>query len=134
MPKEHPLAAKKHVTLAQIAHYPLILPAVTKHAVRGIEALFDRYGQRPLTHIALDDWELIRKYVEAGLGLSIISAAGWLHEEKMHAVSLEKYFSPVTYGITLRRGKPILPHIQAWIDTMSTVRQCDHEWFRPLST
>lgn len=123
MPKGHPLANQKKVSLADIAQYSLILPAQNRHSIIGIEAVLSRYGAKRSMQVELDDWELVRKYVEAGVGLSIISAAGFHDEPKLHAISLQHYFPNVTYGVTVLEGKPIPLHVRDWIETMQRAEQ-----------
>ncbi len=121
MPKDHPLVGKKNVSLEEITSYPLILPTCERHTVVGIDVVISRYGAKSGVRVELEDWELVRHYVEEGLGLSIISAAGWNDEPKLHTISLKRYFPNVTYGLTMLEGKPIPQHVTDFIETMREV-------------
>lgn len=74
VPKNHVLAKRRSVTAAEVALHPLILPK-TGHT----RVVFDRL-LRPFRHqlqisMELASVEIIKKFVGAGLGISLISRA-----------------------------------------------------------
>nr|HIL76520.1 LysR family transcriptional regulator [Rhodospirillales bacterium] len=55
-------------------------------------------------------WEIIKKYVELGLGLSIVTSVSLTGNEKLIAKPLSKYFHDYYYGVTMKRkGSLSLP-------------------------
>jgi DNA-binding transcriptional LysR family regulator len=52
--------------------------------------------------------EVIKRYVELGLGISIVTGICLTGRESLVAVPFHRYFPRRTYGIVLRKGK-ILP-------------------------
>jgi DNA-binding transcriptional LysR family regulator len=70
VPREHPLAARKQLSLKEVAAGPLILadqPASRRYFID----LFNRYGLRPEMSRLSGSFETVRGFVAAGLGLSI---------------------------------------------------------------
>ncbi|HEV2493605.1 MAG TPA: LysR family transcriptional regulator [Terriglobia bacterium] len=71
-PKNHPLAKSRTLTAEQVSHYPLILPK-TGHTRVVIDRLFREYRGHLQISMELASVESIKKFVGAGLGVSLIS-------------------------------------------------------------
>lgn len=71
-PKDHPLAKRKSVTLEELSHFPLILPK-TGHTRVVIDRLMREYRNHLQISMELASVETIKKFVGAGLGISLIS-------------------------------------------------------------
>jgi DNA-binding transcriptional LysR family regulator len=72
VPKNHPLGKNKSVTAEMIAQYPLILPK-TGHTRVVIDRLLREYRGHIQISMELASVETIKKFVGAGLGISLIS-------------------------------------------------------------
>jgi DNA-binding transcriptional LysR family regulator len=74
VPKDHPLAKKRSVTVEEIAQFPLILPK-TGHTRVMLDRLLREHRDRVQISMELASVETIKKFVGAGLGVSVISRA-----------------------------------------------------------
>ncbi len=74
VPKNHPLAKKRSVTVEEVAHYPLILPK-TGHTRMVIDRLMRDYRDHLQISMELASVETQKKFVGAGLGVSFINRA-----------------------------------------------------------
>ncbi len=72
VPVSHPLAKKRSVTLEEFVQFPLILPK-TGHTRVVIDRLLRDYRDVVQLSMELASVETIKKFVGAGLGISIIS-------------------------------------------------------------
>jgi len=63
-------------------------------------------------------WEVIKKYVERGLGVSIVSAICLTDKEQLTVLPLGKYFPSRSYGVVLRRSKFLSPAAKRFIELM----------------
>jgi len=72
VPKNHPLAKKKSVTMEEVAFYPLILPK-TGHTRVVFDRLLRPFRDKLQISMELASVETIKKFVGAGLGISLIS-------------------------------------------------------------
>lgn len=70
----HPLAKQKSVKLADIAEQPFIFPK-TGFTRQMLDKLFRPYGSQMRVRMELPSVGMIKSFVVAGLGLSIISAS-----------------------------------------------------------
>lgn len=71
-PASHPLAKNRSVTLEEVANYPLILPK-TGHTRVVLDRLMREYRDHIQVSMELASVETIKKFVGAGLGISLIS-------------------------------------------------------------
>ena len=74
VPKDHVLAKKKSVTIEEFSHYPLILPK-TGHTRVMLDRMLRDYRAHLQISMELASVETIKKFVGAGLGISLISRA-----------------------------------------------------------
>jgi DNA-binding transcriptional LysR family regulator len=68
---KHPLAAKKSVTVNEVATYPLVLPK-TGHTRDALDALFYDHRLKPQVAMELDSSELLKRFVAADVGVGFI--------------------------------------------------------------
>ena len=74
VPASHPLAANRSATVEEVANFPLILPK-TGHTRVVLDRLLRAYRDHLQVSMELASVETIKKFVGAGLGISIISRA-----------------------------------------------------------
>jgi LysR family transcriptional regulator, low CO2-responsive transcriptional regulator len=74
VPKNHPLAKKRSVTLEEVAQYPLILPK-TGHTRVVVDRLMREFRDHLQISMELASVETQKKFVGAGLGISLINRA-----------------------------------------------------------
>jgi DNA-binding transcriptional LysR family regulator len=118
---EHPLSKLKKVTLKQISEYPLILPPRDLSTWRQVELAFLRENLSYDVRLEVGGWEVIKKYVELGLGTSIVMSMCITGEEKLEVISVKKYFPSRVYGVVKLRNRPLSPQAQTFIRTLREV-------------
>lgn len=74
VPANHPLAKNRSVTVEEVANYPLILPKTGRTRV-VLDRLLRDYRDHVQISMELASVETIKKFVGAGLGISLISRA-----------------------------------------------------------
>ncbi|MET0092432.1 MAG: LysR family transcriptional regulator, partial [Sedimenticola sp.] len=73
VPTDHPLADKERVTLEDISPYGLILPPPSLTTWRMVDLVFRQHELKFKTALQAGGWEVIKRYVELGLGISIVT-------------------------------------------------------------
>jgi DNA-binding transcriptional LysR family regulator len=125
VPLGHPLAEKHTVSLKDIAPYGLILPPPSLTTWRMVDLVFRQHELIAKTGLEAGGWEVIKKYVELGMGISIVTDVCLTGEEKLVKIPLDEYFPKRTYGIVLRRGKYLSPQAKRFIDLMEACYEGD---------
>jgi DNA-binding transcriptional LysR family regulator len=107
----HPLTSKSRATIKDVAQYPLILPPQHLTTWRVVDYVFHKYGLNYRVALEAGGWEVIKRYVELGLGISIVTSICISGKEDLVAIPFNRYFPQRTYGVVQRKGK--LPSPQA---------------------
>jgi DNA-binding transcriptional LysR family regulator len=118
-PKGHPLAARDKVTPRHICKYPLILPPRHLSTWRQVEYAFTQEGLTYEVKLEVGGWEVIKKYVELGLGVSIVMSICMTGNENLEEIPVSGYFPQRTYGVVLRKGKQLSPQAKGFIEIMN---------------
>ena len=104
-PKDHPLGKRKRVTMEQISLYPLVLPPRGQNTRALIEAAFEQHGLTYKIAMEVGGVEVIKKYVEMGLGISIVTSICLSGTESLLVRGLDDYFPAKSYGVVLNKKK-----------------------------
>jgi len=120
-PRGHPLADKQDVTLAEIAEYGLILPPRHLSTWRLVDLVFRQQNLSYKVTLEAGGWEVIKKYVELGLGISIVTDVCLTGNEALGRIPLEQYFPRRSYGMVLRRGKFLSPQTKKFQEILDEV-------------
>lgn len=117
-PPDHPLTQISSVTLEDIGPHGMILPPRHLSTWRIVDLVFRQYGIR--YHVALEagGWEVIKKYVELGLGISIVTSVCLTGQEGLAAIPLNRYFPRRSYGLVVRQGKFLTPQAKRFIELL----------------
>ncbi len=120
LPKDHPLVEKQTITLEDISPYGLILPPHHLSTWRVVDMAFRQ--QNLSFHVSLEagGWEIIKKYVELGMGISIVTDVCLTGEENLVRKPLDDYFPKRSYGLVLRKGKFLSPQARRFIEVMDS--------------
>jgi DNA-binding transcriptional LysR family regulator len=120
-PLGHPLAKKEHVELKDIAPYGLILPPRHLSTWRMVNLVFTQHKLNYRVALEAGGWEIIKKYVELGFGISIVTDVCLTGDEKLARQPLNEYFPERSYGLVLRKGKYLSPQARRFIEIMGEV-------------
>lgn len=120
-PLGHPLAGLERVTLADISRYGLILPPKHLNTWRMVESVFTQHGLSFKVALETGGWEVIKKYVELGLGISIVTAVCLSGNERLARIPLADYFPYRSYGVIIRRGKFLSPQAKRFLEIINQV-------------
>lgn len=114
----HPLAQTKNLSLQEISRYPLILPPRNLSTWPMVDSTFKKYGLTYQIAMEVGGWEGIKKYVELGLGISIIISIGINGRENLEVIPAGRFFPKRTYGVVLRKGKILTPQARQFVSQL----------------
>ena len=127
--KSHPLANQERLGLRAIGRYGLILPPRHLSTWHVVDLVFQQHNVPFKVTLEAGGWEVIKRYVELDLGISIVSGLCITGREQLAVKPLGAYFPKRTYGVVLRRGKFLSPAAKRFIRMMepSSLPNRDHE-------
>jgi DNA-binding transcriptional LysR family regulator len=122
----HPLAYKR-LSLKEISHYPLILPPRGLSTWNLVDTTFKKHGLSYNVAMEVGGWEVIKKYVELDLGISLIISIGICGQEKIEVIPAGEFFPKRTYGVVLRKGRILTPQAKRFVDLLLAARESTAE-------
>src|SRR5207249_356283 len=114
----HPLVYKDKLTLEEISRYPLILPPRNLSTWPMVDSSFKKAGLSYQVAMEVGGWEAIKKYVELGLGISIIIRIGITGVEKLEVIPAGDFFPGRAYGLVLRKGRILTPQARRFVSLL----------------
>src|ERR1700722_13304920 len=114
----HPLARVAKPTLRDISLYGLILPPRHLNTWRLVKTVFTQHDLQCRVLFEAGGWEVIKKYVELNLGVSIVTAICVTGRENLHVAPMGQYFPSRTYGVVVRRNKLLSLQARLFIEML----------------
>ncbi|HEX5338453.1 MAG TPA: HTH-type transcriptional regulator CysB [Gallionella sp.] len=107
VPPHHPLLEAKKLTLAKIAQYPIITYDFAFSGRGKINEAFEKAGIEPNIALTAIDADVIKTYVELGLGIGILAKIAFIPERDRHLRMIEAghLFKPSTTRIAIRKNE-----------------------------
>jgi LysR family cys regulon transcriptional activator len=122
VPARHPLLEAKRLTLEQLAKYPVITYDEAFIGRSRVIRAFEAKGLRPRIVLSAIDTDVIKTYVENGLGIAIVAKMAFdaRRDRGLRAMDARHLFEPNTICVTLRRNRYLRAYALDFI-----------EWFAP---
>lgn len=107
VPPEHPLLLEKRLTLKRLAQFPLITYDFAFTGRNKINQAFSAAGIEPNIALTAIDADVIKTYVELGLGVGIVAQMAFIPERDLHLRMIDAghLFQPSTTRIAIRQNQ-----------------------------
>ncbi len=118
LPPGHPLTARIDITPEELSFYPLLVPR-TGRTRKMIEDLLKSFRKNLQISMELASVEIIKKYVSAGMGISLLPEAFAQAEMEAGTLKLVPLRGQKLYrqlGLIYRRGSPLSLPAKAFLD------------------
>jgi LysR family cys regulon transcriptional activator len=108
----------KHVSLEEIARLPYISFPPTTYLSRFIEKYFSEKGLKLSPKLMINNIEIMKKYVELGLGVTIFEDFAITAEDrkKFYVIDLGAFFEKRKYQLLMREKRYLNPAARAFLD------------------
>jgi DNA-binding transcriptional LysR family regulator len=116
LPLGHPLAEKSSIGLQDISPYGLILPPRRLTTWRMVDRVFQQARVPYEVVLEVGGWEVIKRYVESGFGISIVTSICLREGDQLVARNMSDFFPRRTYGVVTRRGRHLPPPARAFLE------------------
>jgi LysR family transcriptional regulator, cys regulon transcriptional activator len=118
MPPKHPLLKLKRLSLESLAAYPLITYDFAFIGRSKVLRSFEAKGIRPNIVLNAIDADVIKTYVEFGLGIAIVPALAYekRRDRNLRAMDASHLFEPNTIHIGIRRNHYLRSYMYAFIE------------------
>ena len=121
VPEGHVLTDAKKLTLQALAEHPLITYHAGYTGRPRIDAAFTEAGLAPDVVMSALDADVVKTYVEVGLGVGIIASMAFdaTRDAGLHAIDASHLFPPNTTRIAVRRGHYLRGYAYRFIEECS---------------
>ena len=139
--RDHPLADRDDLSLADIAPHGLILPPRHLSTWHVVDLVFQQNRLDYRVVLEAGGWEVIKRFVELGLGISIVTSICLRGDEDLVATPVGQWFPQRTYGAVIRNGRVPSPQAKAFLGILdpdferhaATARRCGLEPARTIA-
>jgi len=116
-----PILREDPLTLEKIAEYPIVTYDLSFAGRIKINDAFERAGLRPNVVLSAIDADVIKTYVEIGLGIGLMASMAYDEERdpSLRMVDASHLFEPCTTRIGLRRGMHMRGFLYSFIEMMA---------------
>lgn len=121
VPKDHVLVGREHVTLETLAEFPIITYDGEFTGRSHVDKAFADRGLVPDIVLTALDTDVIKTYVEVGLGVGIVAAMAVdpRKDQDLVVLDLDDPFEPNTTRIGLRRGAFLRAYAYRFIEMLA---------------
>lgn len=117
-PKDHPLLAVRRLTLDTLARYPIITYDAPFIGRSKLVRSFASQGLKPKIVLSAIDTDVIKAYVELGLGIAIIAKLAYdaARDTHLRAIDASHLFEPNTIRLGVRRNDYLRGYVFDFIE------------------
>ncbi|PWG63716.1 HTH-type transcriptional regulator CysB [Sediminicurvatus halobius] len=121
VPADHPLREAEPLTLEAIASYPIVTYVFGFTGRSKLDKAFAARGLHPEVVFTATDSEVIKTYVQLGLGVGIMASMAFdpRHDEGLVALDASHLFEPSVTNIGFRRGTYLRGYMLEFIETFA---------------
>jgi LysR family transcriptional regulator, cys regulon transcriptional activator len=121
VPVRHPLLKEGRITLEMLAGYPIVTYDLAFAGRSHIDEAFRAQGLAPDIVLSAVDSDVIKTYVELGLGIGIVSAVAFDEKRDLHlrAIGAGHLFGTMTTRVAVRRGAALRGFAYTFIELFS---------------
>lgn len=120
--KDHPLAKKKNLILSDIKKYKLLRLDGRFTTIPHFDEIAKTYNLQTKIEFEMANYEILKKFVKAGIGIAIMSNICLEGEEEkdLQARMLIDYFPEIKYGIWFKKGHKFCGIIECFVRMLTT--------------
>ncbi len=121
VPPDHPLLKSKSITLEELAAYPLITYDSAFTGRNKIDHAFTLRNLKPDVLLEAIDADVIKTYVELGLGVGIIAGMAFdvERDKNLHAIPVGHLFGTNVSRVALKQGAYLRSYVFTFIELLT---------------
>ncbi|MFZ6689040.1 CysB family HTH-type transcriptional regulator [Undibacterium sp. SXout11W] len=121
VPVDHPLLRLKNITLEEIAHYPLVTYDAAFAGRSKIDHAFQVRNLKPDILLEAIDADVIKTYVELGMGIGIIAGMAFDSErdKNLRAIPVGHLFGMNVSRVAIKQGAYLRSYIYTFIELLN---------------
>jgi LysR family transcriptional regulator, cys regulon transcriptional activator len=121
VPPKHPLLKEKQLTLESLAEYPIVTYDFAFANRSLVEKAFESRGLRPHVVLSAQDSDVIKTYVELGLGVGILARMAFdpKRDVTLRSIDASHLFESSTTRLGIKRGAYLRRYAYEFIEAFA---------------
>jgi LysR family cys regulon transcriptional activator len=121
VPPKHPLLKEKQLTLEKLAEYPIVTYDFAFANRSLVEKAFESRGLRPHVVLSAQDSDVIKTYVELGLGVGILARMAFdpKRDVTLRSIDASHLFESSTTRLGIKRGAYLRRYAYEFIEAFA---------------
>lgn len=117
VPRGHPLARRKSLTLQALADYPIVAYSAPFSGRWIVEEAFARAGLKPRIVCSAIDADVSKTYVELGMGIAVLARIAYdrARDRGLVALDADRLFAPSLVNLVIRKYGRLAPHAEEFL-------------------
>ena len=105
VPLDHPLAGRESVEPGEAVAYPAVMATGGTRTRQFSDFIHGALGVNPRSAVEVDGWETAKRYVEAGIGITVVPELCLTGRERVWSIPMKRYYPKRNYGVFTRAGE-----------------------------
>ena len=115
---DHPLAGRASVSPREAAAFPAVVPPAGTYSRQFGETAAESLGMMANVVVEIGGWGVLKRYVEAGFGLSVVPSLVLSETDRLSVVALEWDEPPRSFGVYARTGRHLIPAARRFLEML----------------
>ena len=121
---DHPLASRERVTPHEAVAYRAVVPPEGTYSRQFGERAARGFGITVDVAVEVGGWGMLKRYVEAGVGISVVPSLVVNDADRLAVVALDADFPPHSFGVFTVRDRMPTPAAQRFLEVL--VPEAEH--------
>ena len=100
--EDHPLAGRETFEMRELAPFPTVLPRTGHYARQMMDIHMRLHGFVPVVAAEVDGWNAVKRYVEAGVGVSVVPDVCLTPRDRVSRIPMDHILPAMRYGMLVR--------------------------------
>ncbi|MDE0456538.1 MAG: LysR family transcriptional regulator [Chromatiales bacterium] len=115
---DHPLAGRTSVTPQEAGEFRSVVVPEEMYSRQFGQSAARQFGIDANAVVEVGGWAVLKHYVEAGIGISIVPSLCVSDTDRLSVIALDAYFPPRSYGVFVPRDRLLLPAARRFLDVL----------------
>ena len=115
---DHPLAGRASVSPLEASAFPAVVPPAGSYSRQFGETAAEALGVAVNAAVEVGGWGVLKRYVEAGFGLSVVPSLVLNETDRLSVVALEWDDPPRSFGVYLRNDRHLTPAARRFLEVL----------------
>ena len=115
---DHPLAGRASITPSEVREFRSVVAPAETYSQQFGQSAAREFGIDENAVVEVDGWEVIKRFVMAGIGISVIPSLCAKETDLLSVIRLDDWFPPRSYGVFTLRDRLLTRPAQRFLEML----------------